>query len=138
MASSVNFVWRKAAKNHLLKSPSGAVGRDLARRGFAVKVGAQRQVGVKTGALKASIQVWHERDPVYGQAVRIGSRLSYARMHHNGTKPHVILPVRAPQLVFSVGSKIIRTKRVEHPGTKPNRYLSDNLHLSEASIIKIY
>lgn len=131
------FVWRKAEKNFLLNSPSGAVGRDLARRAFLVKNAAQAQVGVKTGALKASIRVWHERDPVYGQALRIGSRLNYAYMHHEGTKPHVILPVRAPSLVFTRRGRLIVTDRVNHPGTKPNRYLTDNLYLSGASIIKL-
>ena len=139
MATAYSFVWRQAEKFELLKSPTGAVGRDLLRRGYSVLAGATRQVGVKTGRLRASLRVTHEYDPVYGQAVRIGSKLNYARMHHEGTRAHVILPVRAPQLVFrNRGGRLIRTDRVLHPGTKPNRYLTDNLYLSGASIIKFY
>lgn len=134
MSQAVKLVWRPAAIDHVLNNPSGMVGRDLSRRAFKVKRAARGEgpsrasVGVKTGRLRDSIQIWHERD-AGGQLVRIGSRLNYARMHHEGTKPHVILPVKAPALVFAHKGKIIRTKRVDHPGTKPNRYLSANLYL---------
>lgn len=133
--ATYKIIWREAPLNHLLKSPSGAVGRDLARRAFKVKQAARGEgpsravVGVKTGRLRDSIEITHERDPL-GQAVRVGSRLDYALMHHEGTRPHVILPVRAKQLVFVSRGRIIRTDRVNHPGTKPNRYLSDNLFLA--------
>jgi hypothetical protein len=65
-----------------------------------------------------------------GAAIKVGSRLSYAYMHHEGTKPHVITP-NPPNtvLVFGKGSRVIHTKMVKHPGTKPNRYLSDQLRI---------
>ncbi len=36
-----------------------------------------------------------------------------------GTKPHTIVPVRAMALRFKVGSIVVYTKRVNHPGTRP-------------------
>lgn len=122
------FVARRAEMDFLLKNPSGAVGRDLGKRGRKVMIAAKAQVGVKTGALKASIRITHGRE-VTGQFVKIGSPLSHALMHHEGTKPHIIVPVRAQYLVFVSGRKLVYAKRVSHPGTKPNRYLSDNLYL---------
>ena len=105
------FVSRKAEMDYLLKNPSGPVGRDLGRRGYQVMVAAKAQVGVKTGALKASIRVTHGRE-ITGQFVKIGSPLRYARMHHEGTKPHIIVPQRAQYLVFVSGRRLVYTKRV--------------------------
>ena len=89
---------------------------------------AKAQVGVRTGALRSSIHMRHLRDS-RGQYVKIGSNLDYALLHHQGTKPHVIRPDRAKVLRFVRGSRIIYTTSVMHPGTKANRYLSDNLKL---------
>lgn len=126
MAENVYFVPNKPVLDYYLKSPEGPVGRDLARRGTAVMVAAKRQVGVKTGALRASIGMSQERE-ITGQAVKIGSPLKYAKLHHEGSKPHVILPVSAKYLRFVSGKKLVFTTKVNHPGTKPNRYLTDNL-----------
>lgn len=110
----------------LLDEPSGPVGRDLAKRGERVRDGARRQVGVKSGALRASIHKRHKKDP-RGQYVWVGSELPYAYLHHEGSRPHIIAAKRASVLKFARGGQIVRTPVVRHPGTKPNRYLSDNL-----------
>ena len=112
----------------LLESPRGAVGKDLARRGRLVRAAAKKQVGVRTGALRSSIHMRHLVDS-RGQYVQIGSDLSYALMHHEGTRPHLILPNRSPVLVFTKRGKLILAHSVNHPGTKANKYLTDNLGL---------
>jgi hypothetical protein len=112
----------------LLDSPRGTVGKDLSRRGRLVEAAAKRQVGIRTGALRSSIHMRHLADP-RGQYVRIGSDLNYALMHHEGTKRHLILPSRSPMLSFSKRGKLILAHSVNHPGTKANKYLSDNLRL---------
>ena len=119
---------RKAELDFLLNNPSGSVGRYLARKGRLVTTAARGQAGVRTGALRASIHMRHLRDS-RGQFVRIGSPLNYALMHHEGTKPHLITPNRAQVLRFVRGSTVVFAHSVMHPGTKPNKFLTDNLRL---------
>lgn len=121
------FVPRQPQFGIMLNNPVGMVGRHMKIAARRVQYAAQRQVGVKTAKLMMSIKaVNHKRTPT-GQSIQVGSDVSYALIHHEGSRPHVILPNRAPALVFPYRGRIIRTNRVNHPGTKPNRYLSDNL-----------
>lgn len=124
--TKVNFF--EPALRKLLKSPDGAVGRHLRKKGKLVELAAKRQVGVRTGALRSSIHMRHGRD-VRGQYVMVGSKLPYAKMHHEGTKPHMIFPNKAPILRFTKRGQVIYAHAVAHPGTKANKYLTDNLKL---------
>ena len=124
-----NITWDKAQLGILLDSPQGPVGRDLARRGRKVLIAATGQVGVDTGRLKKSLKMTHERG-TRGQFVMVGSKLNYALMHHEGTRPHIITPNRAQVMVFNKGPRVIYATSVRHPGTKANRYLKDNLYLA--------
>jgi len=128
MAEQSYFVPNKAVLDYYLKNPAGPVGRDLYRRSSKVMIAAKRQVGVKSGALRESINMSYERE-ITGQAIKIGSPLPYAKLHHEGSKPHVILPVQGKYLKFVSGRRLIFATKVNHPGTRPNRYLSDNLRL---------
>lgn len=123
-----NLVIHKSTLNFVLNSPFGMVGEYLSKRGRRIIASARRQVGVNTGALKNSIRMIHYRD-VKGQYLWIGSREKHAYMHHEGTRPHIIVPKEAPILRFRAGSRIIYSREVLHPGTRPNRYLSDQLYL---------
>ena len=109
-------------------APPGRVGMYLNKKGRAITAAAKAQVGVRTGALRASIHMRHLRDP-RGQYIRIGSSLPYARMHHEGTRPHLIAPNRTQKLRFVSKGVLVYTHLVRHPGTPPNRYLTDNLKL---------
>lgn len=111
-----------------LNSPSGEVGKYLQKKGLLVKAAAKRQVGVQTGALRSSIHMRHFRD-IRSQYIKIIAPLSYAYMHHEGTKPHLIRPKDSQVLRFQTRGQIVMTHLVRHPGTRPNRYLSDNLRL---------
>lgn len=122
------IIWNESKVRFLLKSPAGDVGRDLFKRSVKVAAAARRQVGVKSGKLRTSIKVSSHSATSYGQKYSVGSDVSYALIHHEGSRPHVILPVRAQNLVFISRGKLIVTNRVNHPGTKPNKYLSDNLY----------
>jgi hypothetical protein len=88
---------------------------------------AKRMVGVRTGALRASI-VGRHLGNFTGQYLWIGSSQSHALAHHEGTKPHIIRPREAKALRFTKGTSVIYTTMVRHPGTKPNPYLSRQLH----------
>jgi hypothetical protein len=106
----------------------GMVGEYLHSKARKIELGAKRQVGVKTGALRASIHIEHITSP-RGQAVKIGSKLHYAYLHHEGSKPHIIVPTTPRALRFFSKGVLVHTMLVRHPGTKPNRYLSDQLAL---------
>jgi hypothetical protein len=122
--------WNESALDYLLKNPAGPVGRDLSKRGNKVLAAARIQVGVKTEDLRKSLKVTHERS-VRGQFVKVGSTtVKYALAHHEGTRPHIITPKRAQVMVFESKGSVIYATRVKHPGTKANRYLSDNLYLA--------
>lgn len=123
----VNFY--QSEFDRFFNQPSGEVGRYLIRRGRLVQQAAKRQVGKRTGALRASIHMRHQRD-TRGQYVWVGSTLPYALMHHEGTNPHMIFPNSAHRLVFMSKGKLVFAHAVAHPGTLPNKYLSDNLKLA--------
>jgi hypothetical protein len=88
---------------------------------------AKRKVGVKTGALRNSIHMKHTGN-VTGQYLWIGSKLPYAYLHHQGTKPHPIVATNpGGVLIFTKGTRLIRTPMVAHPGTRANWYLRAQL-----------
>lgn len=113
-----------------LNAPDGKVGKWLAKGGRRVVVAAKAQVGVDTGDLRRSIGMTHYRTAV-GQYLRIGSSNGIALLHHQGSRPHVIQARDQHKVMrFSAGGRVIYSHRVMHPGTRPNRYLSDNLRLA--------
>ena len=125
---TVTVVFRPAELDTLLNAPGGTVGRHLASVGRSIVAAAKGQVGVDTGRLKASIHMRHSRSGV-GQYIEVGSPLKHALVHHEGSRPHLIVPNRSQVLRFTAGSRVIYTHMVRHPGTRPNRYLTDNLYL---------
>lgn len=84
---------------------------------------AKAQVGVKTGALRSSIFGFHLGD-AKGQSYGVRATRPYALVHHNGSRPHKMEIIRP-----SGKSRVLVSRTIMHPGTKPNRYLSDNIHL---------
>lgn len=122
--SVTNVIIYREALRLELNTPKGGLWRYMENLGDDIVRGARTQVGVKTGALRASIHKRHLSN-VTGQYVWVGSQKSYAYLHHEGTRPHVIRPNdEGGILVFGKGGRIIKTRQVNHPGTKPNRYLS--------------
>jgi len=111
--------------NAYLNTPAGDLWKWMDRRGDRVVKSAKRQVGVRTGRLRSSI---HMRHGVYmrGQELWIGANISYGYMHHEGTRPHIIAPKNGGALVLRSGA-VVRGA-VRHPGTKANKFLTDNIH----------
>lgn len=110
-----------------LQTPAGGLWKWMEKQGNKAVLGAKRQVGVKTGELRNSIHKRHLAN-FTGQYLWIGSTKSYALAHHEGTRPHTISPTPPRTLLrFSKGSRVIYTPMVNHPGTKPNKYLSSQL-----------
>lgn len=142
-----------AAVQRLLKGDNGPVVRDLFIAGEIVRQEAKTLVGVsqpdpvprtrqrgaggrfvagsgkrKPGTLRDSIvkRLVNKGGTV---AMQVGSDDPVALWHHEGTQPHTIVPVKAPRLVFysAKAGKIVVAKIVHHPGTRPNRFLTNAL-----------
>lgn len=123
MGARVVVVLDKAAIRYLGFSWEGPVGRDLNRRLRTLHFRAEQSAGFRTGELRRRMEIKRKviRTGLEGQ---VGSPVKYALLHHQGTRPHVILPRRAKSLRFVVGGKVVFAKRVNHPGTRPNLYLT--------------
>lgn len=110
----------------MLNNPQGEVGQWLRRKGRWMVLLAKNQAPVQTGKLKSSIELIHNRVS-NGQEILYGSRVDYAYSVHEGTGPRIITPKEAGILRFSAGGRMVYTHKVNHPGTAPNHYLSDQL-----------
>jgi hypothetical protein len=117
--------------NQVFKSHTGEVGREIDRRSTRVLQGARGQVGIRTGQLRNNLhKEWFTR-PNGDVGQRIGSNVPYAHLHHDGTRPHTITARRARLLRYvNRQGQVTFARSVQHPGTKPNRYLTDNLPLA--------
>lgn len=122
----------------LLNQPTGETGRFLRRRAERLRNAAKMQAGIDTGRLRRSIRVYGHGRTAMGQKIQVGSSVPYALMHHEGTKPHMIYPKNHKFLKFKPrgGSRggwnvladgSVLARKVRHPGTKPNRYLTDSV-----------
>jgi hypothetical protein len=123
---AVYFVRNEAGWRDLTQNPNEIIGRYFRQRAILLEQLAKKQVGKKSRALERSIHY----TVVYaggGFLATIGSDNKIARLHHDGTKPHKIFPKTAKTLRFHSHGKIVFAKVVNHPGTKANRYLTDNL-----------
>lgn len=115
--------------DHFLNDPLGEIGVQLTQRGRRMLLASKAQVGKNTGALAASISMRRYRD-ADSQYIWLGSENKIAYMHHQGTRPHVISPHMNHQFLrFRTHGQTVFSKRVMHPGTRPNHYLSDQLKL---------
>jgi len=124
MASFEKF---DAEWNHLLRGKGGMVFNHIDTLGQRVRRLARRQVGKKTMALYNSIKCNTVSNGRGGPVSTITADNKIAMIHHNGSRPHIITPRRQTTLRFPVRGKMVYTKLVHHPGTKPNRFLTTPL-----------
>jgi hypothetical protein len=92
---------------------------DLERRARSVQRRAIVLVGKRTGYLASRINLSSRAVPPFWW-FKIEGDTRYAYMHHRGTKPHII----EGSLEFRSGGRMVHTRVVHHPGTKPNPFLS--------------
>jgi hypothetical protein len=92
---------------------------DLDRRARAVQTRARVLVGKRTGHLAARITLSSRAVPPFWWFTVTGDT-RYAYYHHRGTKPHII----TGSLEFRSGGRMVHTRMVHHPGTRPNPFLS--------------
>lgn len=115
----------------MLRGPQGVVSRYVVEGATLVQVGAKRQVGKDTHRLEMSLG----KRPYMGSkgpGMLVGTdTVPYALDHHQGTRPHLIRPKKEGGFLrFPGRGGIVFAPIVHHPGTRPNHYLTDNLHLA--------
>lgn len=113
--------------NHLLRGKGGMVYDHIDTLGKRLLQRAKQQVGKKTMALYKSIKASTASTGRGGPVATVVADNKIAMIHHNGSRPHIITPRRQTTLRFPVRGKMVYTKLVNHPGTKPNRFLTDPL-----------
>lgn len=109
-----------------LQGEFGMVARYMRRRARVHVARAKADVGVRTGALQRSIGFTESRIPG-GRQVVIYARKSYATLHHEGTRPHLIRASGNQRLVFPTSQGVRSARVVRHPGTRANKFLSRHL-----------
>lgn len=109
--------------------PQGSLLQRFRRSGRNIVTAARAQVGKDTRELARSIHYnirrWNGLPELW-----VGSYNSIALLHHQGTRPHAIRARQGAFLRYSSKGRIVYAHTVMHPGTKPNRYLTDNLYLA--------
>lgn len=108
-------------------SATAAAGAVVSATAQQVQALAQQKAPFKTGRLRESITV---SQPAPNRAV-IGPTVEYGAYQEFGTasrgefggSPYVILPKRAPRLVFTIDGKRIHAKKVVHPGVRARPYM---------------
>jgi hypothetical protein len=150
MAGS-SLVYSPAALEEYVRSPSGPVFQFMMRGADRVVAAARNQIrlghvrGGGAAALSHGSQVTHLnlRDTIVKRVIsvgglpviKVGSDSDHALFVHDGTKPHIIRPKKPGGVLVFPGATaagpngLVFARIVHHPGTKPNRYLTDNLRL---------
>ena len=86
---------------------------------------------VDKGFLRWSIKVRPASNGI-GLIIRM---LEYGKYVEFGTPPHVIKPKDKQALKFKSGKKIIFSKKVNHPGTRPNPFIRNTIQEKLGKII---
>lgn len=111
---------RRTAVERLLRLPGGIVHRNLTRRTERVTEVARRLApGSMADGIETSIE---------GRGRNLIGRIESTHPATiyviKGTRPHQIRPVRAQALRFTVGGRVVFAQVVNHPGTRPNDFLT--------------
>lgn len=106
----------------LFNSSQGDVYKYMEQQAKKIVFVAKRKVGKETHALERSIGYRMLRTPG-GVFAEVGATNKVALLHHQGSRPHVILPQRGRALRFKSGGRVVYARQVFHPGTRPNPYL---------------
>lgn len=124
-----------AALQRIIASPDGPVARHMMVVGDMVKDRARARAGVSSPPQRVTRGggSQHLRDAIVkrlvpeadGVEVHVIAEVPHARFHHDGTDPHVIEPVHAKALRFTVGGAVVFAVKVNHPGTAANPFLTD-------------
>lgn len=121
---STSFSLDRSRVERMLRLPGGMVYRNMERRVRRVEAEAIRRA---PGSMGSTIRSQIQRGPGGEFRGVINVRHPAAIYVTGGTRPHLIRPVRAKALRFTVGGRVVYAKLVHHPGTKPNDFLRQAL-----------
>jgi len=121
---STSFNLDRGRIERMLRLPGGMVYRNMERRLRRVETEAIRRA---PGSMGSTIRAQIRRGPGGDFQGVVNVRHPAALYVLGGTRPHVIRPVRAKALRFTVGGQVVYAKVVFHPGTKPNDFLREAL-----------
>lgn len=107
--------------NGLLLSPSSPVMQELIRKARRVQRNARRMAPGKMGRKVRAV--------VVGRHVRVESNHPATMFVIKGTRPHQIHPRTRQVLKFSVKGRTVFARVVNHPGTKPNDFMTKALRM---------
>lgn len=86
----------------------------------------------RTGTLTTKARARLTNITFMGAQSEIWWPAKYASFVDAGTRPHLIQARRAPLLAFMWHGRLIRTRMVIHPGTKPTGFAGDAYRKAEA------
>jgi hypothetical protein len=139
MASAqVKLVMDNKVLDGLLRGEGGPVYTDLMRRATILQKAATMQIALGTsgdsgpgGHLKYTVvkRIQPNSSGKVLMAVWVGSNHPRAMMYHEGTSAHVINARGDKPLHFQLDGMDVYAMSVQHPGTAPNKYLTDNIQL---------
>lgn len=117
--------FRRVAAKSVERLQTGV--RDAVRN--AAQEGAEeaRTVGRfkdRTGKLRAGIVAEFVRSSENSARWDIVSTAKYSKFVESGTRPYVIVPVRATALRFVINGQVIFAKKVRHPGSAARSFMS--------------
>lgn len=88
----------------------------------------------RTGELTASTKGRVTRDTDRGAEGVVEATAPHAVFVHQGTRPHIIEPVRAKALRFEQDGAIRFAQRVQHPGTKADPFIDQTEPAVDAAL----
>lgn len=121
------FIPDAAGMRFVLRGQGGLVWNDIEKRTRRAHNMARIQVGKDTRQLYRSISYRVNLGSRGGVTGTVVADNKIALLHHEGSVPHIIAARKAKSLRFKSRGKIVYAKVVRHPGTRPNRYLTDSL-----------
>lgn len=121
------FIPDSAGMRYVLRGEGGPVWNDIQKRTRRAHSLARIQVGKDTRELYRSISYRVSVGSRGGVTGTVVADNKIALLHHEGSVPHIISARKAKSLRFKSRGKIVYAKVVRHPGTRPNRYLTDSL-----------
>lgn len=131
--ASVIYVEDVAALREFL-SWEGPPGVDFQRRMQTLAVRQLQDAPRRTGRMAGQIN-YRRMQSDFGRYLEgaagvnpgSGGQKGYAQIVSSGSRPHIIQARTAKALRFVVAGQVVYTRRVQHPGTRPNPYLTRHL-----------
>lgn len=121
---STSFRLERTRIERMLRLPGGIVYRNMERRLRRVETEAIRRA---PGSMGAGIRTAVQRGPDGDFRGVVSSTHPATVFVVYGTRPHVIRPVRARALRFTVGGRVVYAQIVHHPGNRANNFLAESV-----------